>query len=108
MFFYSDTTKENDLHTIPDFEVFELNAHEVAEMDEDLIRQYSRKHEYRLATMNNRTREAMLDAIVENEGITGGYFFQFCFPGCLPESSPFGPYPTRQAAIEAARDMAND
>lgn len=108
MFFYSDTTKENDLHAIPDCEVFELNAHEVAEMDEDLIRQYSRKHEYRLATMNNRTREAMLDAIVENEGITGGYFFQFCFPGCLPESSPFGPYPTRQAAIEAARDMAND
>jgi hypothetical protein len=108
MYFYSDTTRENDPNTIPDCEVFELTAHETAELDEDMMREYSRKHEYRLAGFNNKTREAMLDAIVENEGINGGFFFQFCFPGCLPESSPFGPYPTRQAAISAARDMAND
>lgn len=108
MQFYTDTTKQHDTYSMPNAEVFQLTAHEAAELDEDTIRIYLRKHEHRLATMNSKAREAMLDAIVENESIEGGWFFHFCFSGCLPESSPFGPYPTQSAAIEAARDMAND
>jgi hypothetical protein len=50
----------------------------------------------------------MFDAMIDEQSIEGGWFFHFCFAGCLPESSPFGPYPSRNAAISAARDMAND
>ena len=34
-----------------------------------------------------------------------GYYWWTCFPGCMPDSSPFGPYPTEAAAIEAAQDI---
>ncbi len=34
------------------------------------------------------------------------WWFWFCFPGCLPDSSVFGPYTTREEAIDAARDYA--
>ena len=108
MQFYTDTIKQNDTYSMPDAEVFQLTAREVAELDEDTIREYMRRNEFRLASMNSRTREQMFDTMIEENGIEGGWYFHFCFVGCLPESSPFGPYPSRDAAIQAARDMAND
>jgi len=33
-----------------------------------------------------------------------GFYFWWCFPGCLPESSPFGPFETESEAVEAAQD----
>lgn len=34
-----------------------------------------------------------------------GWYFWYCFPGCLPEGDPWGPHPTRQEAIDAAQDI---
>lgn len=34
-----------------------------------------------------------------------GYYFWFCFPGCLPDSEPIGPYETENEAYEAAKEM---
>lgn len=101
---YSDPSRESDDYALPDIEVFQLTATEVAELDDELIWEYSRKHEFRLASMNGRIREAMLDAIVENENIEGGYFYWFCFPGCLPDSSPVGPFATYADALADAQD----
>lgn len=42
------------------------------------------------------------------EGLTGGWFYWHCFPGCMPEGSPMGPYPTYAAALQAARDEAGE
>ena len=106
MHIYSNPERQNDTHSLPDVEVFQLNAVEVAELDEDLVLEYLRKQEYRLATVNGRARDAMLDAIVEDHSITGGWFYQFCFPGCLPESQPFGPYATASEAVAAAQEQA--
>jgi hypothetical protein len=106
MQFYTDRTRESDPYALPDARVYELTAREVAEMDEDTIRGYMRRREFQLAAMSSRTRKAILDAIVANEGITGGWFFDYCLPGCMPDSQPFGPYESRDAAIAAARDMA--
>jgi len=33
-----------------------------------------------------------------------GWFFWYCFPGCLPDSLPFGPYATENLAIEELRE----
>ena len=105
MQFYTDPARESDTYAMPDARVYELTALEVAEMDDDVIRAYMRRPAYRLASMSGRARQSMLESIVEEEGITGGWFFDFCLPGCLPDSQPFGPYPSRDAAINAARDM---
>jgi hypothetical protein len=48
----------------------------------------------------------MLDAMIAEEGITGGWFYWYCFPGCLPESDPIGPYASRAEAITAAQEDA--
>lgn len=108
MQFYADTSREGDKWSLPDAEVFELTARECAEIDEDMVHEYMvheymRRKEFRLAGMNSRDREKMFDAMIEEECISGGWFYQFCTPGCLPESSPSGPYKTQQEAIDAAR-----
>ena len=33
-----------------------------------------------------------------------GWYFWACFPGCLPDADPVGPYATEQLAIDAARE----
>ena len=99
---YSDPKRESDPHALPDVEVFQLTATEVASMDEDLIGEYIKSHP--LASFNSRDREAMLGAIVEEEGINSGWYWHTCFPGCLPESDPYGPFET---AAEAKADAQN-
>jgi len=100
---YSDPSREDDAYALPDIEVFYLTAEEVAtQTDED--RQYEWLKQYPLATMNSRDRQAMLDAMIEAEGITGGWFWWSCFPGCLPDSEPMGPYDTEAEALANAQD----
>ena len=36
-----------------------------------------------------------------------GYYYWDCFPGCMPDSEPWGPYETEQKAIEAAQEEAS-
>ena len=103
---YSDPSRESDPHALPDIEVFQLTAQETAELDEEMIDEYMRKHEFRLASMNSRTRDAMFDAMIEENGITGGWFYWYCFPGCLPDSSPVGPFDSHADALKAAQDDA--
>lgn len=104
--FYSDPSREHDAHALPDCEVFQLTAREVAEQDEDMVYEYMKRHEFRVAAMNSRDREKMFDAMIEEQGITGGWFYWYCFPGCLPDSSPFGPFETEAEAIADARENA--
>jgi len=33
-----------------------------------------------------------------------GWYFWSCFPWCLPDSDPIGPYATEEAAASAARE----
>ena len=98
---YSNPERENDPHALPDVEVFQLTAHEVAAMDEDLIYEYGKRPEFRLANMNNRVREAMLDAIVEEESIEGGWYWWTC---CVPDSNAIGPFATEAEALADAQD----
>ena len=104
---YSDPLRESDPYALPDIEIFELTAHEVANLDEDMVYEYMRRHEFRLATMNSRTREAMYDAMIEEQSITGGWYYWYCFHGCLPDSSPFGPFATHAEALAGAQDNAD-
>lgn len=107
---YSNPKRAKDSYSLPDLEVFQMTAREIAESDqyEDERAEYIGKKEFRLAAMNTNVREKMFDAMIEELGITGGWFYWFCLPGCLPDSSAFGPFKTAQEAIEDARENAGD
>lgn len=48
---------------------------------------------------------AVLDG-AERELTERGWFYWYCLPGCLPDSEPFGPFATQQAALSDAEEMA--
>lgn len=104
---YSNPKRANDKYSLPDVEIFQLTATEAAAMDEDLVYEYMKRSEFHLAGMNSRDRDAMLDAIVEEEGIEGGWFWRTCLPGCLPDSCPFGPFATYQEALADAQENSD-
>jgi len=103
---YSNPDRESDPWSLPDLEVFELTAREVAERDDDMIHEYMKEHRFRLASINSRVRDAMFDEMIRDNGIEGGWFYWYCFPGCMPDSDAMGPYATRQEALKAAQDDA--
>lgn len=105
---YSNPSRANDPYSLPDVEVFQLTATEAAAQDEDLVWEYSKRPEFKFAHMNSRDRDRMLNAIVEEEGITGGWYWWTCSPGCLPDSCAFGPFATRDAALADAHENADE
>lgn len=108
MYIYSNPERQNDTYALPDVEVFQLTAEEAALLWEGMIYDYQKMHEFRLASMNRQVFAKMIERIIEDNGITGGWFYRFCFPGCLPESDPIGPYKTAAAATKAAQDSVID
>jgi hypothetical protein len=44
----------------------------------------------------------------EGETLPEGWYFWSCFPGCMPEGDPNGPYDSEDAAWAAADEMWND
>jgi hypothetical protein len=101
---YSNPMRETDPHALPDVWVYQVTAEEVAESDEELVREYLRR--FPLATMNSGERDRMVSAIVEEEEISGGWAWCYCLPGCLPDSGIMGVYPTAQEAIAAAQEVS--
>lgn len=41
----------------------------------------------------------------EGERLPCGWYVQACFPGCMPDGDPWGPYRSESAAIKAWREM---
>lgn len=39
----------------------------------------------------------------EDEYLSAGYYWQSCFPGCLPDGSPNGPFDTWIEAVDDAQ-----
>ena len=106
--YYSDPDRESDPHALPDLEVFQLTSREVAEQDEDLIWEFMKRHEFRLASMNGQVREKMFDTMIEENGIEGVWFYWYCFPGCMPDSCANGPFASRKEALQDARENAGE
>jgi hypothetical protein len=50
------------------------------------------------------------DMACKNDGWeTGeGWYYWFCFPGCLPDSDPVGPFDTQEEAIADAQQGAEE
>lgn len=77
---YSDPTRADDPNALPNIETFE----------------YSQEECDRWAS-----REGY-------EPFDAGWFYWFCFPGCLPDGPPIGPFATEAEALENAREGMDD
>ena len=74
---YSDPSRESDPHALPDIEVFWLNAGEFE-----------------------------FDASQGEEGFNeAGWYWWSCFPGCLPDGEPNGPFETEEEALADAQSV---
>lgn len=108
MQFYSDPSREKEKWSLPDCEAFTMTAEECAETMEDEIYELMKRKEFRLALINSRVREKMMETLIEENAIKGGWFYQHCFPGCLPEGDPVGPFATRDDAVKACQEEASN
>lgn len=77
---YSDPERESDPHALPDIEIFYLDQQELDDLKSDPATLWS-----------------------DDQNALPGYYYWFCFPGCLPDSEPIGPFDTEEEALEDAR-----
>lgn len=80
---YSDRRRENDPHALPDLEVFKHNH-------EDAVFMVLNSCEY----LHDDTRNCR----------GSGWYYWPCFPGCLPDGDPVGPFATEAEALADARE----
>ena len=74
---YSDPKRESDPHVLPDVEVFFDDAD----------------------TVNGHARN--FDS--NGDPVESGWYWWACFPGCLPDSDPEGPFATEAEALADAQ-----
>ncbi len=75
---YSDPSRASDSHALPDVEVF---YQAVASPEWGDLDSYF---------------------------TTPGYYYWYCFPGCMPDSDPIGPFASAEEAKAAAQDECWD
>ena len=78
---FSDTTREAEPYALPDVEVFYLSQLEA---------------NYNLQNLDHADEYTLTEA---------GRYWWTCFPGCLPDSDPFGPFETEAEALADAQDI---
>ena len=105
---YANEADATSPYTLPNIWVAQLTADEVAESMEEELWEWSRKPAYRLANMNRQVRERMIENMVEELGITGGWAWCYCLPGCLPDSSWSATFATYDEAVADAKESAAD
>jgi len=95
MQFYTDPDRANDAHSLPDGEVFHADRGDWW-IDENGER----------VDPSDYSALDIFDGKIEP--CSEGYYWCSCFPGCLPDSDPFGPFDSEQDAIDDARSTLND
>jgi hypothetical protein len=76
---YSDPSRESDEHALPDIEVFYAdNSDDIACSDPHCERDHP-------------------------HGAEPGWYWWQCFPGCLPDGEPNGPFATEAEALADAQ-----
>ena len=101
--YYASKADEQAPHTLPNIMIAKFTAYEIAETLYDDIHEFSKRHEFRLASMSSRVRDAMLEAIVDELEVSGGFMWCVCQPGCLPDSDWSGPFTSELSALDYAR-----
>ena len=95
---YSDPKRESDPH-LPDVEVFYRDGSEIFKCE-------------RYGHCSQCGKQANADGYGSDDRLCydcaiemypKGYYWWSCFPGCLPDSDPVGPFATREDALQDAQ-----
>ena len=78
-YIYSDPSRETEPHALPNIEVFGVSQMEV---------------NYNLANLDHADEYTITEA---------GWYWWSCFPGCLPDGEPNGPFTTEAEAVADAQ-----
>ena len=78
-YIYSDTERETEEHALPNIQVFYMDDDQALEMAE-------------FGTAYGMDAEA-------------GWYWWSCFPGCMPDGDPMGPFETENEAIADAQNI---
>lgn len=78
---YSNPKRESDPHSLPDIKIFYVSKEE--------------------ASQNEDLEQAGYGSCPES-----GWYWQSCFPGCLPDGGPMGPFATEAEALADAQSDA--
>ena len=86
--FYTNPDRESDAYSLPNAEVF-----------------YAEEGEWAYDENGERTDLPGDDASVVGEvtPCEAGWYWWPCFPGCLPDGEPMGPFATEEEAIKDAQ-----
>jgi hypothetical protein len=76
--YYSNPERESDTYALPNVEVFPVSQMEC---------------NYNLQNMDHADEYTITEP---------GFYYWYCFPGCLPDSDPIGPF---NAEAEAVKNM---
>ena len=79
---YSNPKKEADPYALPDLEIF---YHEQGDYPDS---------------------EQWQDG--DGDELPSGFYYWYCFPGCMPEGDPIGPFETEEEALTQAQEEAMD
>lgn len=78
---YSNPKRASDHYSLPDVEVFYMSNEDIS-------------------------RESVYGSDEDRPYTTKGFYYWSCFPGCLPDSDPIGPFETQEAALADAQSEA--
>lgn len=92
---YSDPQRESDPHALPDIEAFTAQTVE-AICKKGCVHTYPEAPEECVSCGSD----------IEDEKQTGKveWYYWFCFPGCLPDGDPVGPFASEAEALADARE----
>ncbi len=81
---YSDPSRESDPYALPDVEVFQVDE-----------RGYCGGEPFVLPHEPGDVAEGLAEP---------AWYWWPCFPGCMPDGDPHGPFATEEEALEDAQD----
>jgi len=85
---YSNPKRASDPHALPDLEIFEVGERGYVDGVESV--------------------GPLAGLVWKYEGKQPGYYWWPCFPGCLPDSEPTGPFGTQEEALQNAQEGSQE
>ncbi len=110
---YSDPTRETDKYALPDVEVWSDRLTIIT--SNCGVFTVGRESEAARGFCPSCDRATCVHELTTDPDDTGilhtdkvGWFYWSCFPGCLPDGEPNGPFDTEEAAIADMRENWSD
>ena len=93
---YSDPKRENDPHALPDVEVFRLTVADFLNAEPGTWQMHAMRD-----AMGSSDQTPALEGVTARD--LAGWYWWSCFPGCMPDSDPIGPFATEAEALADAQ-----